>query len=254
MTCVAQPPAAAGLYDPGHEHDACGVGFVVHIKGKRSHAIVRQALQVLMNLQHRGACGCEANTGDGAGILLQVPDRFFRRVTPFALPAEGEYGVGLVFVPREAEHRDTYQRLFEQLVAEEGQQILGWRDVPTDDRLVGPSAVAVEPVIRQVFIGREARLAGPGARARFERTLYVIRKRLEHAVDALSMPDHAKQRCYVVSLSCNTVIYKGMLAADQIQPMFPDLTDPDVESALALVHQRFSTNTFPSWPLAHPYR
>src|SRR3989454_4992017 len=254
MSFIAQPPGAAGLYDPRHEHDACGVGFVVHIKGRRSHAIVRQALQVLMNLRHRGACGCEANTGDGAGILLQVPDRFLRKVTPFALPAEGEYGVGLMFLPREADHRDTLQRLVEQLVVEEGQQLLGWRDVPTDDREVGPSAVAVEPVIRQVFIGRDRGLSSPDARVRFERKLYVIRKRLERAVDALPIPDHAKQRSYVVSLSCNTLIYKGMLTADQIQPMFPDLTDPDVESALALVHQRFSTNTFPSWPLAHPYR
>ena len=254
MTCVAPPPGAAGLYDPLHEHDACGVGFVVHIKGRRSHAIVRQALQVLMNLRHRGACGCEANTGDGAGILLQVPDRFFRKVAPFALPAEGEYGVGLVFLPREAHHREVSERLLERLVAEEGQHLLGWRDVPTDDREVGPSAVAVEPVIRQVFIRRDSGLDGADARVRFERKLYVIRKRFERAAEALPVPDHAKQGTYVVSLSCNTLIYKGMLTADQIQPMFPDLTDPDVESALALVHQRFSTNTFPSWPLAHPYR
>src|SRR5438034_1392815 len=254
MTCVAPPPGAAGLYDPLHEHDACGVGFVVHIQGRRSHAIVRQALQVLMNLRHRGACGCEANTGDGAGILLQVPDRSFRKVAPFALPAEGEYGVGLVFLPREAHHREVSERLLERLVAEEGQHLLGWRDVPTDDREVGPSAVAVEPVIRQVFIRRDSGLDGADARVRFERKLYVIRRRFERAAEALPVPDHAKQGTYVVSLSCNTLIYKGMLTADQIQPMFPDLTDPDVESALALVHQRFSTNTFPSWPLAHPYR
>src|SRR5882762_9052018 len=253
MTSFAGPPPA-GLYDPLHEHDACGVGFVVHIKGRRSHAIVRQALQVLMNLRHRGACGCEATTGDGAGILLQVPNRFLRKVTPFALPAEGEYGVGLMFLPREADHRETVQRLVEQLVVEEGQQLLGWRDVPTDDRDVGPSAVAVEPVIRQVFIGRDRGLSSPDARVRFERKLYVIRKRLERAVDALPIPDHARQRSYVVSLSCNTLIYKGMLTATQIETMFPDLRDPDLESALALVHQRFSTNTFPSWPLAHPYR
>src|SRR4029077_3697161 len=253
MTSFAGPPPA-GLYDPLHEHDACGVGFVVHIKGHRSHAIVRQALQVLMNLRHRGACGCEANTGDGAGILLQVPDRFFRKVTPFALPAEGEYGVGLVFLPREADHRETVEHLIDRLVAEEGQHLLGWRYVPTDDREVGPSAVAVEPVIRQLFIGCDRGLAGADARVRFERKLYVIRKRFERAVDALPLPDQAKACSYVVSLSCNTLIYKGMLTADQIQPMFPDLADPDVESALALVHQRFSTNTFPSWPLAHPYR
>jgi glutamate synthase domain-containing protein 2/glutamate synthase domain-containing protein 1/glutamate synthase domain-containing protein 3 len=254
MTRVAGPPAGAGLYDPIHEHDACGVGFVVHIKGQRSHAIVQQALQVLMNLRHRGACGCEANTGDGAGILLQVPDRFFRKVVPFALPGEGAYGVGLVFLPQEAAHRDEVRRTFEQIVVEEGQQLLGWRDVPTDDREVGPSAVAVEPAFRQVFVGRSPRLEGPDARVRFERKLYVVRKRFERAVEALAIPAEAKQCSYVVSLSCNTLIYKGMLTAEQIQPMFPDLADPDVESALALVHQRFSTNTFPSWPLAHPYR
>src|SRR6185436_16103388 len=254
MTAVAGPPAPAGLYDPLHEHDACGVGFVVHIKGQRSHAIVQQALQVLMNLRHRGACGCEANTGDGAGILLQIPDRFFRKVVPFALPGEGSYGVGLVFLPRQAAAREAVEQLFERIVAEEGQQVLGWRDVPTDDREVGPSAVAVEPVIRQLFVGRDRGLTGAEARVRFERKLYVIRKRFERAADALPLPDHAKQCTYVVSLSCNTLIYKGMLTAEQIQPMFPDLADPELASALALVHQRFSTNTFPSWPLAHPYR
>jgi glutamate synthase (NADPH/NADH) large chain len=254
LTFNAPVTGPAGLYDPRHEHDACGVGFVVHIKGRRSHAIVQQALQVLMNLRHRGACGCEANTGDGAGILLQVPDRFFRQVLPFSLPAEGEYGVGLVFLPREAEHRDLVQRLLERIVGEEGQALLGWRDVPTDDRSLGPSAVAVEPVIRQIFIAREPALSGADARVRFERKLYVIRKRFEHASDVLPMPDTAKQCSYVVSLSCNTLIYKGMLTADQLAPMFPDLSDPALESALALVHQRFSTNTFPSWPLAHPYR
>ena len=188
MTAVAGPPAPAGLYDPLHEHDACGVGFVVHIKGRRSHAIVQQALQVLMNLRHRGACGCEANTGDGAGILLQVPDRFFRKVLPFALPAEGEYGVGLVFLPREPATGPPPSSCFERLIAEEGQHLLGWRDVPTDDREVGPSAVAVEPVIRQVFVGRDRGLTGADARVRFERKLYVIRKRFEHAVDALPAP------------------------------------------------------------------
>jgi glutamate synthase (ferredoxin) len=254
MTFIAPPPGAAGLYDPMHEHDACGVGFVVHIKGQRSHAIVRQALEVLMNLRHRGACGCEANTGDGAGILLQLPDRFFRKITSFALPAEGAYGVGLVFLPRDAAHRTAVEHLMEGIVAEEGQELLGWRDVPTDDREVGPSAVAVEPVIRQVFVGRDRGLTGADARVRFERKLYVIRKRFERGIDALPLPADAKACSYVVSLSCNTLIYKGMLTADQIQPMFPDLSDPDVESALALVHQRFSTNTFPSWPLAHPYR
>ncbi len=262
------PPPAEGLYDPVHEHDACGVGFVVDIKGRKSHAIVGQALQVLKNLAHRGACGCEVNTGDGAGILLQMPDAFLRSVAPAPLPPAGDYGAGLVFLPREAEHRATIERIFARIVAEEGQVLLGWRDVPTDDSPIGPSAVAVEPVFRQIFIASRAskgsrdagsatpRDANSEARRRFERKLYVIRKRVEHAMDELGdqMPADAKKFFYVVSLSCNTLIYKGMLTAGQIEIMFPDLRNPLVESALALVHQRFSTNTFPAWPLAHPYR
>jgi len=251
-TPYAGQPAARGLYDPRHEHDACGVGFVVHIKGIKSHSIVRQALQVLINLLHRGACGCEVNTGDGAGILLQVPDKFLRRECSrldIALPPAGDYGVGLVFLPHDVVERDKVQALLGAIVAEEGQRLLGWRPVPTDDRLLGNSALMVEPHMRQLFLGRGA--ATP-AGASFERKLYVIRKRIEHAVDALDMP--GKRFFYIPSLSARTLIYKGMLSADQIEPMFPDLGDPDVESALALVHQRFSTNTFPSWPLAHPYR
>jgi glutamate synthase (ferredoxin) len=243
-----------GLYDPRHEHDACGVGFVVDIKGRRTHAIVRQALRVLINLLHRGACGCEPNTGDGAGILLQMPDRFLRRETDrlgIALPSPGAYGAGLVFLPRDAGQRAHVEALLQTIVAEEGQRLLGWREPPTDDRALGASAVAVEPVIRQVFIGRAAGLDSADPLA-FERRLYVIRRRFENAVDALALPE--KRLVYVASLSSRTLIYKGMLSADQIEGMFPDLVDPDVESALALVHQRFSTNTFPSWPLAHPYR
>src|SRR3954468_17546690 len=252
-------PPAQGLYDPAHEHDACGVGFVVHVKGQRSHSIVEQALKVLINLLHRGACGCEANTGDGAGILIQMPDRFFRRETPrlgFTLPRERHYGAGLIFLPRDAALRAKIQTRFEEIIVEEGQRVLGWRDVPTDDSSVGPSAVAVEPCFRQLFIGRGAAFAGLAEDSetdlRFERKLYVIRKRVEHAVDAMGLPDRSS--FYVPSLSSKTIIYKGMLTATQIAPMFPDLDDPEVESALALVHQRFSTNTFPSWPLAHPYR
>jgi glutamate synthase (ferredoxin) len=248
-----------GLYDPRHEHDACGVGFLVHIKGQRSHAIVENALQLLINLLHRGASGSEINTGDGAGILIQMPDLFFRKEAArlgFDLPAEGGYGAGLIFLPREAEARAVVEATFERIVREEGQVVLGWRDVPTDPSSLGPSAVAVAPVFRQLFIGRGPGMAAPGASAdgdlAFERKLYVIRKRVEHAVDALDLP--AKKAFYVVSLSSRTFIYKGMLIADQVAAMFPDLTDPDMQSALALVHQRFSTNTFPSWPLAHPYR
>src|SRR4051812_29974744 len=244
----------AGLYDPQHEHDACGVGFVVDIKGRRSHTIVTQALQVLINLGHRGACGCEVNTGDGAGILVQMPDKFLRKVAPAPLPAAGEYGAGLVFLPRDPDDRARIKAIFTSIAAEEGQRLIGWRQVPTDDGLVGPSAVAVEPTFEQVFIARDPALAGAEARARFERKLYVIRKRIERAVDDLDLAGASKKAFYVCSLSCNTLIYKGMLTATQIAPMFPDLNDPDLESALALVHQRFSTNTFPAWPLAHPYR
>jgi len=244
--------AAEGLYDPAHEHDACGVGFVVDIKGRKSHAIVRQALQVLINLLHRGACGCEPNTGDGAGILLQVPDKFFRRecaALGIVLPAAREYGTGLVFLPRDPLRADKVRALIQELIVEEGQRCLGWRLVPTDDRLLGATAVSVEPRIMQVFVGRGAAVRD---HAHFERKLYVIRKRIEHAIASLAAEDRAFT--YLPSLSSNTFIYKGMLSADQITAMFPDLADPDVESALALVHQRFSTNTFPSWPLAHPYR
>src|SRR3989442_718110 len=249
---VPGPPPAQGLYDPAHEHDACGVGFVVDIKGRRSHTIVRQALSVLINLLHRGACGCEANTGDGAGILTQIPDTFLRRECGrlgIPLPPAKEYGCGLVFLPRDPEQRDRVRALLHSIVDEEGQRLLGWREVPTDDHLLGASALSVEPHITQVLIGR-----GPGVRsqARFERKLYVIRKLFEKAVVALDIPEN--KFAYMPSLSSNTLIYKGMLSADQIETMYPDLADPDFESALALVHQRFSTNTFPSWPLAHPYR
>ncbi len=246
------PPPAQGLYDPGHEHDACGVGFVVHVKGHRSHDIVVKALTVLKNLLHRGACGCEPNTGDGAGILLQMPDRFLRRECGklgLPLPPATEYGAGLVFLPRDLVQREKVQALVQTLVEQEGQRCLGWRDVPTNDGPLGASAVASEPHIKQLFIGR-----GPGVRdhQHFERKLYVIRKRIEDTLEGMDFPE--KKLAYIPSLSSKTLIYKGMLSADQIETMYPDITDPDVESALALVHQRFSTNTFPSWPLAHPYR
>ena len=251
-------PEPVGLYDPRFEHDACGVGFVAHIKGHRSHAIVRQALQVLVNLLHRGACGAEANTGDGAGILVQMPDKFLRREAErqgLVLPELGNYGSGLVFLPRIESARRQCEDLFERIVAEEGQRFIGWRDVPTDDSHIGAAAVSGEPCFRQILIGRGEGTPAPADDVPpgwFERKLYVIRKRVEHAVDALNNP--AAKPFYVVSLSSKTLTYKGMLAADQLEQMFPDLADPDLESALALVHQRFSTNTFPSWPLAHPYR
>jgi glutamate synthase (ferredoxin) len=250
------PPEAQGLYDPRFEHDACGVGFVVNIKGRRSHAVVERGLQVLINLQHRGACGREANTGDGAGILIQPPDKFLRRVARplgIGLPPAGQYGVGNVFLPRDAAQREQTRKIVNSIIEEEGQRLLGWRVVPTSTEKLGESAASVMPVIEQVFVG----FGGDASELaldpmRFERKLYVIRKRIERAVDALALPEG--RMFYIPSLSSKTLIYKGMLTADQIQPAFPDLTDPDIESALALVHQRFSTNTFPSWPLAHPYR
>ena len=251
------PPQSSGLYDPAHEHDACGVGFVVDIAGRRSHEVIARGLQVLINLQHRGACGCEANTGDGAGILIQMPDRFLRKAAAplgIELPEPGEYAAGLVFLPKDGAAREAVRAVFEGIVAEEGQRLLGWRPVPLDLTDLGNSATSACPAIEQVFIG-----VGDEVRARladdplaFERKLYVVRKRIEHAIDQSSLAE--RQRFYVVSLSSRTLIYKGMLTAAQIAPTFPDLRDADMISALALVHQRFSTNTFPSWPLAHPYR
>jgi len=242
----------AGLYDPATEHDACGVGFVVDIKGRKSHTTVERALTILDHLEHRGACGCEVNTGDGAGILIQIPDAFLQRECAkigITLPPAGEYGAGLVFLPRDEAEADTCEREFARIVAEEGQTLLGWRDLPVDDSAIGPTARACEPAFRQIFIGRAAGITDGDA---FERRLYVIRKRIEHAIWGSTMRE--KSLFYVPTLSHRTIVYKGMLNAAQVKMQFPDLSDPLVESALALVHQRFSTNTFPSWPLAHPFR
>ena len=245
-----------GLYDPRFEHDSCGVGFVVHIRGGRSRKLVDQALEIGINLLHRGACGCEPNTGDGAGLLMQIPDRFLRRETAalgFTLPPEGRYGVGMLFLPRPPDERRRIEELVARIVDEEGQTLLGWRDVPTDSSPLGATARQGEPVIRQVFIGRgPAPGDGADAQPRFERKLYVIRRRIENAVEGLGLG--APDAFYAASLSSQTIVYKGMLIADQVTTMFPDLVDPDLESAIGLVHSRFSTNTFPSWPLSHPYR
>ena len=244
-----------GLYDQSREHDSCGVGFVVNIKGKQSHVLVQQAREVMTNLSHRGACGCEVNTGDGAGILIQLPHRFFQSEAErlgFVLPDPKSYGVGMVFLPHDPDERAQIQDLFTRISTQEGQHVLGWRDVPTDASQLGATAQSGTPVIRQVFIGRGDTLNHEAdAHAHFERKLYVIRKRVHHSVEAL--PLSQAHLFYVASLSSNKIVYKGMLTADQVEGMFPDLSNPLVESALALVHQRFSTNTFPSWPLAHPY-
>ena len=246
------PPIAHGLYDPSQEHDACGVGFVVDMKGRKSRKIVENALTILQNLLHRGACGCEENTGDGVGILIQIPHRFYQRVCGdmnVTLPAEGEYGAGLVFLPHSPEESEICQQIMENIAAEEGQNFLGWRDVPTDDSLLGETAISGEPAFKQVFIGQGESVNDPNV---FERKLYIIRKRVEHEIANSQLIE--KDQFYIPSLSNKTIIYKGMLTGGQLEPMFPDLSEDDVESALALVHQRFSTNTFPSWQLAQPFR
>ena len=246
-------PPKQGLYDPSFEHDACGVGFLVNIKGKKSHKVIKDALTILLNLDHRGACGCEANTGDGAGILIQMPDKFLRKVTEelkFKLPKFGEYGVGMVFLPQDKNERKNCEKIFEQIVGEEGQCVLGWRTIPTDNSSLGNGAKAVEPVMRQLFIGRSPALTDPMA---FERKLYVIRKRAEQAIRY--NPDvKGGKFFYVPSLSYKTMVYKGLLMPVQVDQYYPDLRDTDMQTALALVHSRFSTNTFPTWDRSHPYR
>ncbi len=245
-------PPKQGLYDPNFEHDACGVGFVVNIKGEKSREIVEQALTVLENLDHRGACGCEENTGDGAGILMQVPHGFFSEACEglgFQLPDEGEYGVGLIFLPDHREQRRRFEKIIEEIIVAEGQRVLGWRKVPTDNLYLGETAKASEPFVRQVFIGRGDNVADDIA---FERKLYVIRRRAENAIRYAGLP--GCEFFYITSMSHRTIVYKGMLTPRQLATFYPDLNDPAVESAIALVHSRFSTNTFPSWGRAHPYR
>jgi glutamate synthase (ferredoxin) len=245
-------PQAQGLYDPKLEHDACGFGFVVDIAGRPSHSIVRDALTVLVNLEHRGATGSEKNTGDGAGITIQIPHRFLTDVAAKSgvnLRGKGGYGVGMVFLPQDKLGRVECYRLFEQVLADEGLHLLGVRDVPTENASLGASAKAAQPLIRQVFIDRPERLVEDLA---FERKLYVVRRLVEKAVSRSAIPSRGD--FYIPSMSCRTIVYKGMLNASQLQVFYPDLSDERVESAIAMVHSRFSTNTFPSWARAHPYR
>lgn len=243
-------PPKQGLYDPQHEKDACGVGFVVDIKGQRSHRIVEQGLQVLESLTHRGAQGCDPCTGDGAGILLQVPHEFFKRAAKdsgIKLPGAGEYGVGMVFLPPDADARAQCETLFARTIKDAGAKLLGWRDVPVKSDAIGPVARSTEPFMRQVFIAR-----GIFTDEEFERRLYVIRKCVERAVRESAID--GREYFYISSLSSSTLVYKGLLLPHQIPQYYQDLTDNSLTSALALVHSRFSTNTFPTWPLAHPYR
>ncbi|MBL8588816.1 MAG: glutamate synthase large subunit [Methylobacteriaceae bacterium] len=245
-------PPAQGLYDPAYERDACGVGFVADMKNRKSHAIVEQGLQILLNLDHRGAVGADPKLGDGCGILVQIPDRFFREECGklgMSLPPAGDYAIGQYFAPRDAAARAEVESIVNAVIAEEGQTLIGWRDVPVDNADLGEAVKAVEPVMRQVFIGR-----GPGTPAgdAFERRLFILRKSISGKVygsDRAAMREH-----YTVSMSARTIVYKGMVLVSQLADYYRDLKDPRFESALALVHQRFATNTFPSWRLAHPYR
>ena len=245
-------PKKQGLYDPALEHDACGMGFVVNIKGEKSHDIIDEALTVLENLNHRGASGADENTGDGAGILIQIPHDFFKRecdVLGFDLPEKGSYGVGMVFAHKYDDFRKTQMEAFEKIVQEEGQSILGWREVPIDKTTIGEGAIAVMPRFIQVFIGKDAGLSDDMA---FERKLYIIRKKAEKVI--VPMTEDKGGTFYISSLSSKTIVYKGMLTAEQLRNFYLDLADLDFISALAMVHSRFSTNTFPSWERAHPNR
>ncbi len=253
-TAVERDHAAAnGLYRADSEHDACGVGFVAHIKGAKAHSIIAQGLKILENLDHRGAVGADALMGDGAGILLQIPDELYRAEMAsqgVELPPPGEYGVGMIFLPKEHASRLACEQALERAVKAEGQELLGWRDVPVDREMpMSPTVRQKEPIIRQIFIGRGPDVIVPDA---LERKLYVIRKTASSAIQRLQLT-HSHEY-YVPSMSCRTIIYKGLLLADQVGKYYLDLQDPRATSALALVHQRFSTNTFPEWPLAHPYR
>jgi glutamate synthase domain-containing protein 2/glutamate synthase domain-containing protein 1/glutamate synthase domain-containing protein 3 len=243
---------AFGLYHPETEHDACGVGFVAHIKGLKSHDILEKALRVLSNLAHRGATGCDPETGDGAGVLIQIPHAFYKAELlkqSVNLPDPGMYAVGMLFFPPEPIERARYEAEFEKVVEQEGLTLLGWRSVPIDNSTIGPQARSVEPVIRQIFIGRSADIASDDA---FERKLYLLRRTVQNSIVKLRGPQEGY--FYVNSLSCRTVVYKGLLMAHQIAAFYTDLTNETVETAIALVHQRFSTNTFPTWDLAHPFR
>ena len=245
-------PPRQGLYDPRNEHDACGVGFIANVTGQQSHEIIRQGLKILENLTHRGAVGADPCAGDGAGMLIQIPDTFLRETCAsldIDLPPGGDYGVGMIFLPRQADTLTACVKITNNIIENEGQKLLGWRDVPTNNSSVGQSVKDVEPAIRQVFIGRGEDCEAGDA---FERKLFVIRKLAENSIRESAL--EGRQCFYIPSLSSRTLVYKGMLLANQVDFYYPDLRDTRMVTALALVHQRFSTNTFPSWDLAHPFR
>ncbi|MCH7959813.1 MAG: glutamate synthase subunit alpha, partial [Candidatus Hydrogenedentes bacterium] len=242
---------SGGLYDPAYEHDACGFGFVANIDGRKTHELVRRGIQVLENLVHRGACGCDPDTGDGAGLLFQTPHGFFLEIAEelgFELPESGVYAAGMIFLPQAEEARKACIEIFEGVIREEDQEVLGWRDVPRNPDALGWLAREREPAIHQIFVRREEGLDTDG----FERKLLLIRKQVERAVAASNLPD--MDEFYVCSLSARTIVYKGLMLAHQIDEYFLDLSDDRFETAIALIHQRYSTNTLPSWPLAQPFR
>ena len=250
MTNFGLPPKQ-GLYDPANEHDACGIGFVADIQGLRSHKIVEQGVEVLVNLTHRGACGCDPDTGDGAGLLMQIPHDFFVREADqlgFQLPEPGQYGVGMLFLSKDPNDQANARAMVEQVVAEEGQKVLGWRKVPVNSHAVGWLARESEPAVEQVFIGR-----GDASRdltlAQWEQRLFIIRKRTRHEARVRQI-----HRYYPATMSASTIVYKGLLLAPQIFGYYQDMHADDFTSAVALVHQRFSTNTFPTWERAQPFR
>ena len=248
-----------GLYDPRFEHDACGVSFVADLRGRRSHRIVELGLSALCNLDHRGALGADEGTGDGAGILIQVPDRFFRSVVDFELPPAGYYGTGMAFLPQDPHEARQAIAHVEKIVKSEELEVLGWREVPIDPSVLGQGSSTTMPNFAQIFVGGSD-LSGLA----LDRRLYPVRKRIEHEIhlkagvdegnEAMGGMSTAHDGVYFPSLSARTFVYKGMLTTRQLLPFFPDLSDSRIESAIALVHSRFSTNTFPTWPLAHPYR
>ncbi|MGA7018915.1 MAG: glutamate synthase subunit alpha, partial [Pseudolabrys sp.] len=245
-------PLAQGLYDPALDKDSCGVGFIADIKGRKSHQLIEDGLRILCNLEHRGAVGADPRMGDGAGILVQIPHKFFAKKTielGIKLPKPGEYAVGYLFMPVEPSWRQIIRDIYAEVIAREGLTLLGWRDVPTDNSTLGESVKPTEPKHMQVFIGHGKKKFSEGE---FERRLYILRKSISNAI--YRRRERHTAGYYPVSISCRTVIYKGMFLADQLGAYYPDLHDADFESALALVHQRFSTNTFPTWSLAHPYR
>ena len=252
MEKIFTQPKAQGLYDPQNEHENCGIGLIVDMKGRKSHDIVKGALEICVNLDHRGGCGCDPITGDGAGIFIQLPHNFFKHVCKaecgFEVPEEGDYGVGFVFLSRDKEECENEERIIEDIVTEEGLQFIGWRDVPVHSEILGKASRACEPVMRQFFVGRKEVEAG----LPFERKLYLVRRIVTHRIHYSGSNEEAL--FYISSLSSRTMIYKGMLTTEQLEAYFPDLSNEAMDSALALTHSRFSTNTFPSWPRAQPFR